>query len=170
MRTATPKLWATPSISARILCVSGELSNPVEPQTMLLEKWSPQTEPPAFYQGFPAGGHSQFSGNGVSRDPDLGLCCHAPGWEREGEERSTVCWPAALFICPSAEGLTCVAHSIGLERTLPESWTLKLLSSRDRRQTLPEEHPQAVGTPLKEEMDELPDSPALCSHPHFWRF
>ena len=36
--TCAPKLWATTSISARVLCVSGEASSPVQPHTMLLER------------------------------------------------------------------------------------------------------------------------------------
>lgn len=82
-----PKLWAPPSISTRILFVSGESLSPVWPQTTFLERQSPSTATKVartFHEVFRQVATSSPSpSNKAIRDPAFGLHCHSLGMGRE---------------------------------------------------------------------------------------
>lgn len=73
------KALGTPSIPTRILFASCEVSNPLNTQTTLLERWTPSTATPAFLWGFLAGATPKHSLDKLNMDLDFELHGHFLG-------------------------------------------------------------------------------------------
>lgn len=89
---------------------------------------------------------SRFSSR-ATRDPPFGPYCYSLGVGGGGKRRNTmICWPAALLICPLAEGLTggatfCRLYRGHLQELNPKTDELQWY---EKEETLSDEHPQAV--------------------------